>query len=184
MVKYVCDFDSIFTAAKIYTSNFSDTPLRTDYCTSSKASLTAPSNQPYWCECSACARTVSMRGQTQCPLNLALFFFLFLFPSTYFSPRRGLPRKGDFLGGPLGRLGSNKVTPKIALPQAIWIRFGSTCKEKRRRRRKNDAKFSGHDLCPRTQIVRAHALRSHQHFLHSWTRQECWEISFGLDIHL
>ena len=48
-----------------------------------------------WCERSACARTVSVRGQTQWPLNLALLFF---FPSTYFSPRRGLPRKLKFGG--------------------------------------------------------------------------------------
>ena len=31
------------------------------------------------------------------------------------------------------------------------------------RRKKNNAKFSGHYVCPRTQNVSAHALRSHQH---------------------
>ena len=38
----------ILTAGKNYTSNFSETPLGHAYCTSSKASLTAPSNQAYF----------------------------------------------------------------------------------------------------------------------------------------
>ena len=32
-----------------------------------------------------------------------------------------------------------------------------------RKRKKNNAKFSGHYVCPRTETVREHALRSHQH---------------------
>ena len=38
--------------------------------------------------------------------------------------------------------------------------FGNTWKEKERI--ENNAKFSGHFVCPRTYNVRAHALRSHQ----------------------
>ena len=37
-------------------------------------------------------------------------------------------------------------------------------RRKEERKRKNDAKFSGHYVCPRTHKVRAHALRSHQIF--------------------
>ena len=37
----------ILKASKNYTNNFSDSPFGPDYCTSSKASLTATSNQPY-----------------------------------------------------------------------------------------------------------------------------------------
>ena len=33
---------------------------------------------------------------------------------------------------------------------------------KRRRKKKNNAKFSGHYVCPRTHNVRAHSLCSHQ----------------------
>ena len=35
-------------------------------------------------------------------------------------------------------------------------------KKERRRMKKNNAKFSGHYVYPRTETVRAHALRSHQ----------------------
>ena len=48
MVKHIFEIICILTAAKNYTSNFSDPPLGPDHCTSSKASLTAPSNQPYF----------------------------------------------------------------------------------------------------------------------------------------
>ena len=48
MVKYICEIDSIFTAAKNYTSNFSVTPFGPDYCTSSKASPTALFNHLYF----------------------------------------------------------------------------------------------------------------------------------------
>ena len=33
---------------------------------------------------------------------------------------------------------------------------------KKERRRKNNAKYSGHYVCPRTHNMRAHVLRSHQ----------------------
>ena len=48
MVENIFRIIYILTAAKNYTRNFSDTPLGPDYCTSSKASLTGPSNQPYF----------------------------------------------------------------------------------------------------------------------------------------
>ena len=35
-------------------------------------------------------------------------------------------------------------------------------KKKKKEERKNNAKFSGHYVYPRTETVRAHALRSHQ----------------------
>ena len=49
--------------------------------------------QQNWSERSVCAQMFCMRWWTYWPLNLALFFyfFLLLLPSTYFSPRRGLP---------------------------------------------------------------------------------------------
>ena len=46
--------------------------------------------------------------------------------------------------------------------------------------RTNNAKFNGHYICPRTQNVRAHALRSHQfnnNLLYSITHSCCWLIS-------
>ena len=42
--KMIC----ILTATKNYTSDFSGTPFDPDYCTSSKVSLTAHFNQPYF----------------------------------------------------------------------------------------------------------------------------------------
>ena len=47
MIENIFEIICILTAAKKYTSNFSDTPLGPDNCISSKASLSAPSNQPY-----------------------------------------------------------------------------------------------------------------------------------------
>ena len=38
--------------------------------------------------------------------------------------------------------------------------------ERKRRKKKNNAKFSGHYVYPRTETVRAHALRSHQYTLY------------------
>ena len=35
---------------------------------------------------------------------------------------------------------------------------------KKKKERKNNAKFSGHYVCPRTHYVRAHTLRSHQYY--------------------
>ena len=46
MVENIFDIICILMAAKKYTSNFSDTSFVPDYRTSSKISLTAPSNQP------------------------------------------------------------------------------------------------------------------------------------------
>ena len=37
-------------------------------------------------------------------------------------------------------------------------------KKKKEERKKNNAKFSGHYVYPRTETVRAHALRSHQYY--------------------
>ena len=48
MVKYIFEIISILTAAKNYASNFSDTPIGPNNCTSSKAYPTALSNQPYF----------------------------------------------------------------------------------------------------------------------------------------
>ena len=64
------------------------------------------------------------------------------------------------------QLGSNQVTPRISTSQAKPFWEKSTWKEKersKRKKRKNNAKFSGHYVYPRTETVRAHALRSHQH---------------------
>ena len=40
--------------------------------------------------------------------------------------------------------------------------LGEKYVEERKRRRKNNAKFSGHYVCPHTETMREHALRSHQ----------------------
>ena len=48
MVGNIFDIIFILTAAKNYTSNFADSPFGPDYCSSSNASLTAPSNQHYY----------------------------------------------------------------------------------------------------------------------------------------
>ena len=56
----------------------------------------------------------------------------------------GYPPNFNFLGKPL--LGEKYVEGK----------------KKERRKRNNNAKFSGHYVYPRTETVRAHALRSHQ----------------------
>ena len=48
MVENIFEILCILTAVKNYTSNFTDTPFRHDYIKSSKASLNAPSNQPYF----------------------------------------------------------------------------------------------------------------------------------------
>ena len=44
------DFEIIYIlmAVKNFTNNLSGTPFGPDYCTPSKASLTTPSNQPYF----------------------------------------------------------------------------------------------------------------------------------------
>ena len=57
----------------------------------------------------------------------------------------GYPPNFNFLGKPL--LGEKYVHGK----------------KKERKKKKNNAKFSGHYVYPRTETVRAHALRSHQH---------------------
>ena len=46
MAKNIFEIIYIFTAAKKYTINLSDTPFGHDHCISSNVSLTAPSNQP------------------------------------------------------------------------------------------------------------------------------------------
>ena len=55
----------------------------------------------------------------------------------------GHPPNFNFLGKPL--LGEKYVEER-----------------KKERKKKNNAKFSGHYVYPRTETVRAHALRSHQ----------------------
>ena len=39
---------------------------------------------------------------------------------------------------------------------------GRKVRGRKKKKKKNNAKFSGHYVCPRTETVRAHALRSHQ----------------------
>ena len=56
-----------------------------------------------------------------------------------------IPPNFNFLGKPL--LGEKYVEGK-----------------KKEKERKNNAKFSGHYVCPRTETVREHALRSHQNY--------------------
>ena len=58
----------------------------------------------------------------------------------------GHPPNFNFLGKPL--LGEKYVEGK---------------RRKKKERKKNNAKFSGHYVCPCTETVREHALRSHQY---------------------
>ena len=48
MAENIFEIIFILTAAKNHTSNFADGPFGSDYCSSSNASLTAPSNQHYF----------------------------------------------------------------------------------------------------------------------------------------
>ena len=67
MFENIFEFFGILMAVKNYTSNFSDNPVGPNGCTSSKASLTEPSNQPYF----------------QCIIkifqNFGTFFIIFIF---------------------------------------------------------------------------------------------------------
>ena len=65
IVENICEIICILIAEKKYTSIFPDTPFGPDYCTSSKAFLTAASNQIYF----------------QCILKIFLTFGWFFFIS-------------------------------------------------------------------------------------------------------
>ena len=59
---------------------------------------------------------------------------------------------------------SEGCVPLLCSSLLAALNFGSTWKErkKKKERKNNNAKFSGHYVRPRTHNVRSHALRSHQ----------------------
>ena len=73
----------------------------------------------------------------------------FLWPNLLVRVKLGYPQNFNFLGKPL--LGEKYVEGK-----------------KKERKKNNNAKFSGHYVYPRTETVRAHALRSHQLTVMYW----------------
>ena len=62
---------------------------------------------------------------------------------------------GDFFGG-------RRFLDFFWVRDLFWLGEKSVEGKRKIRKRKNNAKFSGHYVCPRTETVREHTLRSHQ----------------------